>query len=1104
MNIGFSGQAAISLIFGEQKNAPLYCGKYIKVAIVLFFCENKDECGFGSLRYEVRGSSKEKDMRNKLPSISTIAKAMLLLIFAAVIYKEIVIYHFPEFWGVSYVTGEKYISFAYLMQFLLELLFENLVILLAGLALFGKKPASAFDFTDVAFALSVSLPLLFLFNPIDKKRVAVSSFSRVIGMGLIGDWDVKSVISNFMIYFCLFAIIFWSALVCSNRYLRGISDGDRAEGRVYKAALAVNAGWMGYYIFAYFIYSATSNLYNIGTVLLLLLIGFILLYHILRPDISFMSFFLFLVSSLGMSYGFCAMFISELEGGRAIAGVWFIVVLLATLLLKWKAALLREILYKNINLKIILGFMAAVPLLLSFYIEAVNVLNQWGIFVAHPRRGYSIAMLLLTVLLLVSAFWLRKRAIGEKLSEWIYIVLILGFSCISVQLNLENLVYADIFETANSGVLISDFLRFGKIPVVEHYGGHMLSSVIGGILYGIVNQDYSGAAYTMYYLAAPIVAFLFYKFMQAHTSRETALLTTLFFPYDLLWSYFGMAAAAVLLLVYYLKGPNWKRALVLWGTVAGLCLYRLDLGAAALESSVIVLVLYAVVRKNKKIIRDNLLGGGAVAVFYLVLWTALCLWKGISPIDRAMEFIGISASNYTWAYSSIGDTSLTAFGWFYLCLPFLAIATGLLLLLHKKIRGLFDEIEVVMFINLIGIYFFNYSRGLVRHSVVELGTTATAQMTALIYIVLAVLSARILQNKDLCVPFMAGFIVLNSLFIGGKAYVSMPQLYQATGKLEPIVEGWTLSRFDRESEKLFGVEVNTYWEEISIKQTVMDRTVMYDNNRSEVYELKEAMDTLLGEEETFLDFVSKSFIYAAYGREDPVYLSQTPSMLSNEFTQQQYIKEVQAQYDRIPIVIMPSLTKGSWGYDGVRNSVRYYKVVEYLYQNYRPLCVVNGYCLWCANNRYEDLSAKARGLYEAIDWGYSEVNHTYDLQKLPHIWAEYDGKKAAENPETAAVSLAGENEYWIENVADIDKSSGNYLMLTIASNMDQTVRLCAGNQDNPELSVFTFDVYGGEYKYLIRISSDYYWYNNRLDRFTLSAGGENGIVFAVISVLAGD
>lgn len=45
-------------------------------------------------------------------------------------------------------------------------------------------------------------------------------------------------------------------------------------------------------------------------------------------------------------------------------------------------------------------------------------------------------------------------------------------------------------------------------------------------------------------------------------------------------------------------------------------------------------------------------------------------------------------------------------------------------------------------------------------------------------------------------------------------------------------------------------------------------------------------------------------------------------------------------------------------------------------------------------------------------------------------------------------------------MADIDKSSGNYLMLTIASNMDQTVRLCAGNQDNPELSVFTFDVYG--------------------------------------------
>lgn len=77
-------------------------------------------------------------------------------------------------------------------------------------------------------------------------------------------------------------------------------------------------------------------------------------------------------------------------------------------------------------------------------------------------------------------------------------------------------------------------------------------------------------------------------------------------------------------------------------------------------------------------------------------------------------------------------------------------------------------------------------------------------------------------------------------------------------------------------------------------------------------------------------------------------------------------------------------------------------------------------------------------------------------------------------------------------------------MLTVASNMDQMVTLSIGNQDTPELSVFTFDVYAGENNYLIRISSDYYWYCNLLDYFTLSPGGENGIVFAVISVLEGD
>lgn len=1048
-------------------------------------------------------------MRSKLLSIKNVIKLALLALFTLIIFREIILYHFPGFFQISYVTGGNYISFAYFMQFILELLFEILVIVLVGTALFGGKSASAeseqYTFNNIAFALSVSLPLIFLFNPIDGKRIAVDSFSRVIGQGVIANWDVKKVTSNFAIFFCLFAVTFGSALKSSNRYLRNAFNKEQEEAnKACKVALSVNVGWLGYYIFTYFIYSEASNLYNIGTVLLLLLISFILLYNILKLNLSFKTYFLFLVCSLGMSYGCCAVFFRELEGGRTVAGIWFIMVTAVILVLKFGADKLKRLFQERMNYGIIFLFCAAIPLILSFYIEFINVLNQWGIFVAYPRKWFVIVILVLTSLVCLLARLFGKSNIKKDISEFIYTELIIGFSCMSTQLNLVNLVYANIFETANSGVLISDFLNYGKIPIVEHYGGHMLSYVIGGIFYGVINQDYPNAVYTMYNLATPILAVLFYKFMKTFTNREEAFLTSLFFPYELLWSYFGMAAMVLLAIAFYLKKCNWIRALLLWDIAAGCCLYRLDLGAVALESAVIVLVLYAIVKKEKKIIYDNLLGGGIAAIFYIVLWFILCLWKNISPLDRLREFIGISASNYTWAYSSIGKVSLVAFGWFYVFLPFLVIASGILLFLNKRIRTLFSEIELVIFVSLICIYFFNYARGLVRHSVVELGVTSECQMAMMIYIVVSILLARLLKDKALCVPFMAVFIVINSLIIGGNSYLNMSQLYQATNKIEPIVEGWSLSRFDRACEELFGEERYTYWENISNNQTIMDRTVRYETNEIEVYELEEAFSVLLNEDETFLDFVCRSFFYAAYGKEDPVYVSQTPSMLSNEFTQEQYIREIKDQYESIPIVIMPSLSKGIEGFDGVKNSTRYYKVVEYIYQNYRPLCMVNGYSLWCANDRYEDLSSKVQGVYEPIDWMYESNNHTFNLQKLPYIWANYDEKKAIDNIKVLDLLPVSENVFYIDNVEEIEKEKGNYLLISLSSNMDQDVIISAGNQSGSDLSSVTFSVCEGESSYLIRISSDYYWYNNLLDTFTIYVGGENGVINGSMSILEGD
>lgn len=70
--------------------------------------------------------------------------------------------------------------------------------------------------------------------------------------------------------------------------------------------------------------------------------------------------------------------------------------------------------------------------------------------------------------------------------------------------------------------------------------------------------------------------------------------------------------------------------------------------------------------------------------------------------------------------------------------------------------------------------------------------------------------------------------------------------------------------------------------------------------------------------------------------------------------------------------------------------------------------------------------------------------------------------------------------------------------------MDQPVKISGGNEKKPRLSTFSFNVLRGEHYYLIRVSSDYYWYRNLLDVFSMEAMGENGAIKGSMTVLEGD
>ena len=273
------------------------------------------------------------------------------------------------------------------------------------------------------------------------------------------------------------------------------------------------------------------------------------------------------------------------------------------------------------------------------------------------------------------------------------------------------------------------------------------------------------------------------------------------------------------------------------------------------------------------------------------------------------------------------------------------------------------------------------------------------------------------------------------------------------------------------------------------------------------------VDRLLMPDETWLDFVNQSALYSLLGRECPTYADQFPGHLSGELTQELSIKQVE-QNGNIPLVFMPTAETGSLGImiDGIANNYRYYKVAEYIYQNYRPLCQTGDIAIWCRYEKYENyLKVLEEAIrennainIELIQVGYDEsgnFNHNYQLFDLPYIWGNYDEREAWNNEVLITADSDNENTWSIQN-RELDKTQGNYLLLECDNNNadDTEMTLCLGNDDETYYQ-YIFKIHSGKGRYLIRISNDYSWYFKTINTFRYHC--EN-VKVSQLKILLGD
>lgn len=925
------------------------------------------------------------------------------------------------------------------------------------------------------YALFFALNLTFLFNPIAKNNVSVKKFARTFGLGIISNWDCSRIISNFYLWICLFTVLLFCFWIFFSAWKQKNRDEEDNKAVLFLDSFMVLGCTISCIKAFTFFLGRRYALFSYSNIIIDIVIisVFLFIFFSISKLMSF-DFYLRILISLFLLSFFAATLLNKTKTKDCsviILGfvVLSIVILKVTRLSEDKTLFSAIVKSSSVTL-------CFLPLITSFYFEILNIMNSHNLFVLSIRKYYAIAAFLLFCCSGIMAFLIYKQ--NFAISFWkrlSYPLLVLGYAALCTQPALSGIYGADIFESANLSIPVSNFLYFGKLPVITCYPGHMMQGVWQAFIYAFLNGDKYGAILSPYYqwIEFPIIALLFFYYVKNVLNEDTALFSAIVFPFAAksCWNYFGMGVLLAIAVIFYVKKQTLPRAFLIWISFVWCALYRLDIGFAFFMATVLYLAILYIVEKDKKSALKLIMSFVITACFGGILWIILCILQGVNPVLRLFEFLKLSASNQTWAYNGIGNVNSNLFVVTYLIVPFSVAFLLTVCILSKSIREKITQPNWVLLLIIGFSFFFNMPRGLVRHSLAENEIT-TVFWTASVFFATAFSS--FLKKKYLFFPLLTLFVIFSTQLVDGRAFSATPIAENVMPQIK------TNLNTERSGKR----------ERVILEQGMKDWCETY----------KYIADFLLKDDETYVDFMNRTFVYSVIGRENPVYVAQSPLMLSGEFTQEMFIKEITDKIDKIPIAFLPmDDNRHSASLDGIYNSYRYYKVSEFIFTHYKPLLKYGDFAVWVLNDRYDEMEDKVFDLsknfvsmknltygIDRIDSNYNPNFHTYNVAYLPVLWAEKDVKKAKNGKILSEMIYNG--KYYIFDKNTEKNQKGAYFLVHINNqNSDSSASFKVGkikelaSDDFVPAYEFGFNVLSGEHDYIFRASAEYLWYLEKVN-----------------------
>ena len=788
---------------------------------------------------------------------------------------------------------------------------------------------------EVWIPLYIALLLGNLFNPL--QNVEPDSFDRIFGMGLAKNISIDKIILHFFVWFALLAGIFALTRLCLSFLRKRVGESREGEELfAFLRTLSILGVVLTAIEFTHKFTGGASSISLSSTVICALLASAAAYAAIFRRVHVGTTELMWPACLVTSQLPTIILVLDKLAFGPLQRGIaLFAIYLLAFGIFRFLQRSGR--LDQN-------GILAAalplglVPGAHKLFVEAGNILNQHGIFLPFKRSAYLMLFYALAagLFFLIYAMYARKarlrRIDWRKL--W-YPAILVSFALINAMPQLTyGTITTDLFERANISNPINELILFGKIPFIETFSAHMMSDWLFGTLYYWLNHDLVGSFFGLYdrILLIPNLLCLYYLLSKI-LGRDHAFWIVCLFPVPLSIEWYNIGFLAIAAIMHAVKKNTLPAWLLFMGTIILLCLYKLDIGVAFSVAAFLAVFILHFARRPR-VDLGKFFSALAISLgFCLTVYVTVCVIKGVSVMDRMFEFLQIALSNTNWAFGSIGDAEKVQFALTYIFFPLVLLAIMPFAFGHYK-RGTINRSQFLIVLCLALAYFANFNRILVRHSLVA-GISATRYQNAPLCLAIFV---SLLVRKQFRFPAFLLTILVMALFVTGDVGVDK---IPADTNLSSSIASFNSANSVRGE----------------FPQQKMTRVEIEDKLASRAESLKKVFDTLLAPSETYLDFTNHTLLYALTGRENPVYVSQSPGLLSGESAQDKFLNEI-ALHD-VPLALLPIESKDlSFLLDGINNSDRYYKVAEYISKNFRPLCMTEEYAIWGAKQKYSEYSEK--------------------------------------------------------------------------------------------------------------------------------------------------